>query len=292
MAATALINLQRGCASPRLLAADGLLEGAHAVLTSSADAAAAMAYGPHLGHLPLRQSIAAWLTSLYRPQAGPVAAERICITNGASGNLANVLQQFTDPLYTRRIFLAEPTYFLACPIFEDSGFQGRLRGIPENEHGPDTAFLRRALVASEEEEEEEIGKPPDGPRLKTGPRYPKIYRYVIYVVATFANPSGKTMTLEARRDLVRLAREFDALVVSDDVYDFLVWPTDPSAPDDAVSALVPPRLVDVDHLLPGAPADDFGNTVSNGSFSKVIGPGVRVGWAESTPLLAAHLADV
>jgi DNA-binding transcriptional MocR family regulator len=44
----------------------------------------------------------------------------------------------------------------------------------------------------------------------------------------------------------------------------------------------PPRIVDVDRELDGGPLDQFGSTVSNGSFSKLIGPGCRVGWAEGT----------
>lgn len=40
--------------------------------------------------------------------------------------------------------MIEPTYFLACPIFEDGGFRGRLRGIPEGE-GEDCVDLEFLL---------------------------------------------------------------------------------------------------------------------------------------------------
>ena len=40
------------------------------------------------------------------------------------------------------------------------------------------------------------------------------------------------MSRSDREALVRLAREFDALVVTDDVYDFLQWPSDPEKPLD------------------------------------------------------------
>ncbi|KAF9878874.1 aminotransferase [Colletotrichum karsti] len=284
-----LINLQLGWPSPRLFAASGLLDGASQVLTSDSETAAALIYGPHVGHPPLRKSVAEWLSSVY---GTTVDYERICISNGASGNLANVLQKFTDPLYTRKIFMVEPTYFLACPIFEDNGFQGKLRGVPEdNEEGLDIAFLRRELEAAEAQavrSAEEDGRP-DIPTVKVGKTYPKIYKYVIYIVPTFSNPSAKTLSLQMRKDLVSLAREYDALVISDDVYDFLSWPEYPSAPDGAVGA-VPPRLVDIDREMSGC--SQFGNTLSNGSFSKVIGPGVRVGWAEGTSAFARELAEV
>ncbi|KAK1672382.1 aminotransferase [Colletotrichum godetiae] len=284
-----LINLQLGWPSPRLFAASALLDGATQVLTSETETAAALIYGPHIGFSPLRKSIAEWLSSVYRTE---IDHERISISNGASGNLANMLLKFTDPLYTRKIFMVEPTYFLACPIFEDNGFQGKLAGVPENNtDGLDIAFLRRELAITEAQAVEDAEKfdRPDIPTIKVGKTYPKIYKYVIYIVPTFSNPSGKTLSLQIRKDLVALAREYDALIVSDDVYDFLSWPEDSSAPDDAIEA-VPPRLVDIDRDMPGYSM--WGNTLSNGSFSKVIGPGVRVGWADGTPAFAKELAEV
>lgn len=188
--------------------------------------------------------------------------------------------------------MVEPTYFLACPIFEDNGFQGKLKGIPEtHEDGLDISFLRQELEAAEYAavKAAKANGTPDVPVLKTGKSYLKIFKYVIYIVPTFSNPSGKTLSLGARTSLVGLAREFDALVISDDVYDFLSWPEDAAAPVGAVAA-VPPRLVDVDRDMPGY--STFGNTLSNGSFSKVIGPGVRVGWSECTPAFAKELGEV
>jgi DNA-binding transcriptional MocR family regulator len=79
-----------------------------------------------------------------------------------------------------------------------------------------------------------------------------------------------TMTMARREQLVRLARRYNALIISDDVYDFLNWgPTLPL-----------PRLVDIDAVLDGGSSTPFGNSVSNGSFSKLLGPGLRTGWAE------------
>ncbi|KAK1573257.1 aminotransferase [Colletotrichum navitas] len=284
------INLQLGWPSPRLFAASGLLDGATQVLTSEVETAAALIYGPHVGHPPLRKSVAKWLSSVYDTE---MDHERISINNGASGNLANILLKFTDPLYTRKIFMVEPTYFLACPIFEDNGFQGKLRGVPENNtEGIDIEFLSRELSKAETEAQAMANfqaDQADEPTLKVGRSYPKIYKYVIYLVPTFSNPSGKTLSSKLRKDLVVLARKYDALIVSDDVYDFLRWPDGPHA-QGCVVAAVPQRLVDIDRSIPGY--STWGNTVSNGSFSKVIGPGVRVGWADSTPAFAKELAEV
>ncbi|CAM1507966.1 Fc.00g048140.m01.CDS01 [Cosmosporella sp. VM-42] len=278
------INLQLGWPSPSLFPATQILTSASDILQSSEKTTQALIYGPDAGYQPLREAISSWLTSIYFPSES-IPSERICITNGASANLQNILARFTEPGYTKKIWMVEPSYFLACPIFADAGFEGRLRGVPEDEEGLDLAFLRAGLELVERDE------PHEPPKLKTGPRYKRLYRHVIYAVPTFANPSGKTMLLERRQELVRLAREFDALVVTDDVYDVLRWP---EAEDGRISELgaPPPRIVDVDRTLDGGPNDEWGNAVSNGSFSKIIAPGVRTGWAEAPPAFALALSQL
>ena len=105
------------------------------------------------------------------------------------------------------------------------------------------------------------------------------------------------MSLARRQGLVNLAREYDALVITDDVYDQLQWYSRPG--DGTASHLETasePRIVDVDRFLDGGAerpgADGFGNSVSNGSFSKIIGPGSRTGWAEGTTKFAYGLSQV
>jgi DNA-binding transcriptional MocR family regulator len=100
----------------------------------------------------------------------------------------------------------------------------------------------------------------------------------------------KVVSLRRRESLVRLARRFDALIIADDVYDFLQWPSDPDTPALKETASTP-RIVDVDGYLDGGPIDEFGNAISNGSFSKLIGPGMRVGWAEGTTKFAYGLSQ-
>lgn len=87
------------------------------------------------------------------------------------------------------------------------------------------------------------------------------------------------MTRCRREALVRVARRFNALVICDDVYDFLVWNKTSNSQPIGTSLQ---RLVDIDRILDDGPLDSFGNVVSNGSFSKILGPGCRVGWAEGS----------
>ena len=47
--------------------------------------------------------------------------------------------------------MVSPTYYLACRIFEDSGFRGKLRSVPEDAGGINIDFLREAMSKSENE---------------------------------------------------------------------------------------------------------------------------------------------
>ncbi len=104
------------------------------------------------------------------------------------------------------------------------------------------------------------------------------------------------MSLRRREQLVRLARQYDALIVTDDVYDQLQWSAErTSSPLDGKHAYLP-RIVDIDRGLDGGAerdgADGFGNAVSNGSFSKIVGPGCRTGWMEGTSQAAWAVSQV
>ena len=79
----------------------------------------------------------------------------------------------------------------------------------------------------------------------------------IYVIPDFNNPSGKTMTLEEREEVVRIARELDVLIVEDSPYRELRYSGESVK---TIREMAPERTL---HL---------------GSFSKIFAPGFRLGW--------------
>lgn len=91
---------------------------------------------------------------------------------------------------------------------------------------------------------------------------------------------------------MRLARKYDALVVTDDVYDLLQWSSTVDGELKSPDRAFVPRLVDVDRYLDGGPVDEWGHAISNGSFSKLIGPGARTGWAEASEKVAYGISQV
>jgi DNA-binding transcriptional MocR family regulator len=300
------INLLRGWPAPSLLPATALSRASATVLAYPAVYVPALQYGPDPGYQPLREALASWLGAFYKHHSKtPFGPDRIAITGGGSQSIACLLQSYTDPSYTRAVWMVAPCYFLACPIFADSGFAGRMRAVPEDEQGIDLGFLEREIAKAEEAEKDaNSGADSDKPRYKDPQPYRKIYRHVIYCVPSFANPSGKTMSLARREALVQLARKWDALVICDDIYDMLQWQivsnassssSSPNVSSSNLETALLPRLLDLDLPLGPSkhdpPGRHFGHVVSNGSFSKLVGPGLRTGWVDGTPDMALGVSQ-
>jgi 2-aminoadipate transaminase len=102
-------------------------------------------------------------------------------------------------------------------------------------------------------------------KLDSEGRRPKL----IYSVPSFQNPAGVTMSFERRRRLVELARERELLVVEDNPYGLLRFGGEP----------LPPL-----YQLDGG---DF--VIYIGTFSKILSPGIRLGWMVAPPPVMAKV---
>lgn len=83
----------------------------------------------------------------------------------------------------------------------------------------------------------------------------------LYIVPTFQNPSGYTLPQERREQLVELAKKHDFLILADEVYQFLSY------------TQTPPKSF-------GSYIDSE-KVISLGSFSKILAPGLRLGWLQT-----------
>lgn len=86
---------------------------------------------------------------------------------------------------------------------------------------------------------------------------------LVYTIPSFHNPTGRTLSAERRERLVELSRRHDFMIAADEVYQLLYFGDPP-----------PPAL--------GTYADR-GNVLSLGSFSKILAPGMRLGWIQTAP---------
>ncbi|GMM38557.1 2-aminoadipate transaminase [Saccharomycopsis crataegensis] len=285
------INFFPGHPSPRLLPRKQILQASTNVLFPSDDSPInnktyldglqrdPLSYGTDEGSLWVREAIAAWTNKKFHisGQSGQVEPEFINLTNGASYGVLNALLQTTlaHTGYTRQAFITSPCYYLINDCFIDAGFKGKITAVEEGHDGQlDLQFLEHQLQlheaaqnSSPESTLEIINSDKDARAWK------KIYKYVIWCVPTFSNPGGMSMSLDNRMKLLELARKYDMLIISDDVYDLL---------DYRATAQPPlPRFDILDRqTLPNGDDDDndgYGNVISNVSFSKLVAPGLRFG---------------
>ena len=170
-----------------------------------------------------------------------VTADSLFITNGASQALDLICTRFTRPGDT--IFVEEPSYFLALNIF--ANYHLNIVSIPIDEHGLKLDALTEALA-----------------------QHQPVF---LYVIPTFQNPTGVTMSLERRQQLVALSEAHGFYIVADEVYQLLHY------------SAVPP--------LPLANWVGNGRILSVGSFSKILAPGLRLGWIQAAPDLIAQLVQ-
>ncbi len=90
----------------------------------------------------------------------------------------------------------------------------------------------------------------------------------LYTIPTFHNPSSVTLAADRRERLVELSRRYKLLIVADEVYHMLSY-------SDA-----PP--------MPLASHIDSSSVLSLGSFSKIMAPGLRLGWIQGSARLLKH----
>lgn len=117
---------------------------------------------------------------------------------------------------------------------------------------------------------------------------------MIYIVPTFSNPRGTSLPAERRKKLVELAHKYNVLVLCDDVYELLCH-TSAQPPIPRVFAFEREYLQQVNNNNNQNTNNDTtelrGCVVSNGTFSKIFGPGVRLGWWEAQDNIMKKLHD-
>ncbi len=96
---------------------------------------------------------------------------------------------------------------------------------------------------------------------------------LLYVIPAYQNPTGATLTLQRRHRLIQLARQYGFTILADEVYQLLHYGLPP-----------PPPLATMDDA-------DNGCVVSLGSFSKILAPGLRLGWVHSSPGIIQRFLD-
>jgi DNA-binding transcriptional MocR family regulator len=201
---------------------------------------AALQYGATEGYNPLREQLAAFMAAKGVKNLNP---EGLIVTTGSQQALDLIAKTLLNP---SDVALVEaPTFLATIQCFRLYGPQ--VVGVPIDAHGVQVDQLEALMVQHK----------------------PKL----VYLIPTFGNPSGATLSLERRLRVLELAVQYKTVVVEDDPYGDLYFGEAP-----------PPSLLALSDQVPGS--RDW--LIHCGSLSKVLSPGLRVGWMIAPPDLLAR----
>jgi 2-aminoadipate transaminase len=206
--------------------------------TVAADSCArALQYGPTEGLMVVKHCI----TEVMLAEGMDVDPDEVLVTTGGQQVIDLACKTLLDPGDV--VVTEAPTYPGAVPTF--CAYQADVVQVTMDRDGMLIDELEATLA-----------------ELDRSGRRPKF----IYTVPNFHNPAGVTMSLDRRRELVRIAGERELLVLEDNPYGLLRYEGDPL-----------PTLYSLD--------DEF--VIYASTFSKILSPGVRLGWTVApAPVLA------
>ncbi len=169
----------------------------------------------------------------------------LLVTSGACQAIDLVSRVLLDE--NAVVALESPTYMEALEIFRN--YTEHFMNIPVDEQGMDTEKFAEMLAA----------------RKRDGLTLPRI----LYTIPTSQNPTGTTLTLERRKQLLELAEAYDFLILEDDAYGELAFANRPE-------------------LLKAMESGE-NRVIYLGSLSKVVAPGMRIGWVAGDEQLISVL---
>ena len=232
-----IISFAGGFPDSAMFDVDGIREAANQALAT--EPGAALQYGATEGYQPLREQLAQFMQA---KGAKDVTADQLIVTTGSQQALDLLGKCLVDP--GSKAIVEGPTFLATIQCFRLYGAQ--LISAPNDGQGVQTDRLEQ-LIAEHR---------------------PKF----VYLIPTFGNPSGATLSLERRRKVLELAVKYQTVVVEDDPYGDLYFGEAP-----------PPSLLALSREVPGSREW----LVHCGSLSKVLSPGLRVGWMIAPAALLA-----
>ena len=185
-------------------------------------------------------------------------ADNVMVLSGAEQGLDLCVRAFVNP--GDCVLVEQSTFFPALQAFRSA--DARVIGVPIDEHGMRTDLL-------------------DGYCKRFHPK-------LIFTIPTFQNPSGATMPLRRRRELVETAMRYQCLVIEDDPYGELCYGERlAEGPTDALASGKPRRPRE---LTPLKGMENAGYVIYLSTFSKTVTPGLRTGWLVADSHVIARIA--
>lgn len=223
-----IISFAGGVPDSALFDVEGLRDASTRALTEAPGAA--LQYGATEGYEPLRKSLSEFMND----RNAAIEPRDLIVTTGSQQALDLLGKTMISP--GDKVIVEGPTFLATIQCFRLYGAE--VISAPVDAEGVCVDSLEKLIVEHR----------------------PKL----VYLIPTFGNPSGKTLSLDRRQRVVELALRHRTLVVEDDPYGDLYFGA--TAP--------PPSILSLSQQVPGS--RDY--IAHCGSLSKILSPGLRIGW--------------
>ncbi len=219
-----VISFAGGFPAPELFPIKAIEESMKRVLDNQG--MKALQYTTTEGYAPLRE----WIADRMNKREGTsFDKDNILITHGSQQVL-----DFSGKLFLNKddvVVCESPTYLAALNAFKS--YQCKFAEVATDDEGMIMEDLEKVLVETS--------------NVK-----------LIYIIPTFQNPTGKTWSLERRKQIAELASKYNVALLEDNPYGELRY--------------------DGEHLPSVKSFDTTDNVITTGTFSKIFCPGFRIGW--------------
>jgi 2-aminoadipate transaminase len=232
-----IISFAGGFPDPALFDVEGIRESTAAVLVSNPGPV--LQYGATEGFQPLREQLSVFMKN----KGATVAPDGLIVTTGSQQALDLIGKTLISP--GDKVIVEAPTFLATIQCFRLYG--AHLIGAPIDADGVNVDKLEQLIDEHK----------------------PKL----VYLIPTFGNPSGATLSLARRKRILEIAVRTGTVIVEDDPYGELYFGDAPPASMLALSDSVPGSRDWLVHC---------------GSLSKILSPGLRVGWMIAPPELLAR----
>ncbi|HEY1149151.1 MAG TPA: PLP-dependent aminotransferase family protein [Pseudoduganella sp.] len=214
-----IISFAGGLPSPATFPVEVMQKAFDKVLSTTGKTA--LQYGPTDGYMPLRQ----WIADSISQNGARIAPEQVLMVSGSQQALDLIGKVLIDE--GSKVLVETPSYLGALQAF--SVYRPEFVSVDTDEHG---------LVPSSLD------------RIAAGAR-------LLYALPNFQNPTGRSLSVERRQELVETCARLNLPLIEDDPYGALSYKGQPS-----------PKMI----------AMNPDGVIYMGSFSKVLTPGIRLGY--------------
>ncbi|MDF2884366.1 MAG: aminotransferase [Clostridiaceae bacterium] len=234
-----IISFGGGAPAREALPVDIIREITNDIMRTEKRGFEALQYGPVVGIKDLRDVV---VNDLLAPKGVSAKSDNIVITSGGMEAINMLCQLYINP--GDIILVESPSFVHSIEVFEM--FQARCIPVNMDDNGMDTDDLEAKIIQYN----------------------PKM----VYVIPTFQNPTGITLSLERRKKIAELGSKYDVIILEDDPYRDIRY----SGSD----------------LLPIKSYDKTGHTILANSFSKIFSAGSRLGYILANDEVSNKLFDV